>query len=104
MEDEQTVNESKETFSKRRSIEDDDTRRVLSTDSGKRFVWSLLMESGVDEDFFNQNALIMANFAGRRSTGLYVKNRIFRACPEMYEQMRQIAATEQTCQKKPKKA
>lgn len=62
-------------------------KAVLSTPEGKRVIWNILAESGIEADPFNSNALWMAKAVGAQGIGRYIKILISKACPEKYLEM-----------------
>lgn len=54
----------------------EDLRRIMNMVEGRRFMWTLLSDSGVFRDSFDQNGLVMARLNGARRVGLDLLKRI----------------------------
>lgn len=76
-----------------------DTKTVMGTPAGRRWVWALLDASGVWADTFQESPTLHARAAGRRSMGLDVMARLQRTVPfeylAMVREAAQTAADEQ---------
>jgi len=74
----------------RRKLEqkENDLRDVLSSASGRRFVYRILEEAGVYSDGFNTNAAVMGFHAGKRNMGLFLLKDIEDKFIDQYSQMR----------------
>lgn len=73
---------------------DQDLDNVMSTESGRRFIWNLLAEAGVFKSSFtgDNNA---TNFKeGQRNAGLRVFSRVMDICPDKYLVMAKEAKEE----------
>lgn len=74
------IEERKERISdvqkKRAHRDSEDLRRIMNLVEGRRFVWTLLSDSGVFRDSFDSNGLIMARLNGARRVGLELLKRI----------------------------
>lgn len=77
---------------------DNDTRAVMSTREGRRYVWGLLGDAGVYRTSFTGNATTYFN-EGKRDIGLRVLADITRACPEQYLVMQSEAQRDSTVQR-----
>ncbi len=76
----------------RREEETNDLRAVLSSASGRRFVWRLLERSGVFRSSFNAVSDSYTAFnEGRRNLGLRVLNDILEADPDAFTLMQKEA-------------
>lgn len=62
----------------------DDMHRVLSSKSGRRFVWHLLESAGVYRQSFTTDPLVTAFNEGNRRYGLEVLDLITRHAPEKF--------------------
>lgn len=63
---------------------DKDLESVMSTESGRRFIWEMLADAGVFQSSFtgDNNA---TNFKeGQRNAGLRIFSRVMEVCPDMY--------------------
>lgn len=77
----------------RREEEINDLRAVLSSASGRRFVWRLLERSGVFRSSFNAVSDSYTAFnEGRRNLGLRVLNDILEADPDAFTLMQRESA------------
>lgn len=65
-----------------------DTRRVLATVEGRRFVWRILREAKILNSCFDLNALQMSFNEGKRDIGNFIVSDIEKATPESMEKMR----------------
>ena len=91
--DSEEVTRAQEAAEDLRSREQTDlVRQVLSTYPGRAFVWMMMEEAGEDRSSFAGEApLTMAWNEGRRGIGVWGKNWVFTAAPEMYIVMRREA-------------
>lgn len=65
---------------------EDVTRSLMSTTSGREFVWNILDSCQVFSSTFTAEALTSAFNEGRRSVGLQLLDTIMTACPDLYLQ------------------
>lgn len=63
------------------------TNDVMSSRSGRDFVWMLLSKYGVYQDSFDQNAIIMARNVGVKGAGLILLDLILSECPDKHNLM-----------------
>lgn len=78
---------------RRREEETNDLRAVLSSASGRRFVWRLLERGGVFRSSFNAESDSYTAFnEGRRNLGLLVLNDILEADPDAFTLMQRESA------------
>ncbi len=63
------------------------TKAVMSTKTGRHFVWNQLNYFGVYRDGFNADPYIHAHNAGVKSAGLKILHNILMICPDEYERM-----------------
>ncbi len=67
--------------------EEDDIAWLMSTESGRRFVWRALEQCGVFRISFSTNALQMAFAEGNRNYGNNLLSMVTSICPEKYSVM-----------------
>lgn len=80
--DEKQVGRAQSRHRKRRQVELDDLKQVLSTPSGRRFITRLLDQTGLlASDMFTGNSTTFYNL-GKRDVGLWVYNEMMKAKPE----------------------
>lgn len=70
-----------------KEVEEGDWKWLMGKPRGRRIVWRLLAEAGVDRLSFNTNALVMAFNEGNRSSGNRTLAKIFSHCPDQYSLM-----------------
>lgn len=70
-----------------RKIEIAETTQVMSTESGRNFVWRILKSTGVDDDTFDTDTHNHARNAGRRGVGLQLRDELKAACFDNYLRM-----------------
>jgi len=73
----------------------DDFTGIMCTVSGRRFIWSLLVEFGAFKEQYSESHAMMAYKEGRRQIGLYLIHLINVTCPHQY----QVMTTENTVYK-----
>lgn len=79
--DEKQVGRAQSKHRKKRQVELDDLKQLLSTPSGRRFVTRLLDQTGLlASDMFTGNSTTFYNL-GKRDVGLWVYNEIMQAKP-----------------------
>ncbi|MNO59309.1 hypothetical protein D3C76_498940 [compost metagenome] len=64
---------------------------MMGSRTGRAFMWYLLEQSGVFNEGFSDNALVMARSSGRRSSGLQLMQIIDTFTPEKYAKMAEEA-------------
>jgi len=74
-------------LSKEAAQEIEDLRWVMSSESGRRFVYKAIASSNVFRSSFNIEALQMAFSEGRRNNGLRLLSDAIEHCYESYEKM-----------------
>lgn len=57
-------------------IKIDNMKAVLNTVAGRMVLYDILVESGVDDATFNEDTHKHAMIAGRRETGIVLRNKI----------------------------
>lgn len=72
---------------KRREIEISEITRILQTEEGRKFMFTILQYSGVNRSTFDENAITHAYNAGKRDVGLYVASELKAAAPDFYMTM-----------------
>lgn len=70
----------------RQKFADADLRSVMSTPAGRRFVWRLLTQAGLQGSSFASDPLTTAYNEGRRSVAISLLREAQRAAPELYTQ------------------
>lgn len=65
---------------------DDDFKDIVSTASGRRFMWHLMAECRPFQPIFHEEASIMYLREGKRQIGLMLMNQFQSLCPEQYLQ------------------
>lgn len=64
-----------------------DFRWILSSERGRRFMWLLLEQAGMDLSCFSPNAAEMGRMAGEREYGLRLQKLLRQHCPDLYVKM-----------------
>lgn len=90
--DEKQVKKRKTKIQIRKEQDKEDLRSILSSASGRRFMWKLLEECGVYKISFTGNSHTFFN-EGKRQIGLRLIEDIFDAAPNAYTEMRMEAAS-----------
>ncbi|MBH2961617.1 hypothetical protein I5L45_22940 [Serratia marcescens] len=65
----------------------DDVKKVMATESGRRFVWGLLEQAGVFQTTFRTDTNTTMFLEGNRNAGLALFNDVFGICPDLYLKM-----------------
>lgn len=65
----------------------DDVKKVMATESGRRFVWGLLDQAGVFRISFTGEVNSTIFNEGNRNSGLSLFNDVLKFCPELYLKM-----------------
>ncbi|EPV6100127.1 hypothetical protein ACV8AU_001135 [Escherichia coli] len=65
----------------------DDIRQVMSTESGRRVIWSVLEQGKVFAATFSVDPCVTAFNEGQRNLALVLFSRVMTACPEQYLKM-----------------
>ncbi|CAI0711985.1 Uncharacterised protein [Serratia quinivorans] len=65
----------------------DDVKGVMSTESGRRFIWDRLTQSGVFQTTFRTDTNTTMFLEGNRNAGLTLFNDVFGICPDLYLKM-----------------
>ncbi|HIC7644622.1 TPA: hypothetical protein ACW7KW_005195 [Serratia liquefaciens] len=65
----------------------DDVKGVMSTESGRRFIWGLLDQAGVFRISFTGEVNATIFNEGNRNAGLALFNSVIKFCPELYLKM-----------------
>ncbi|MDW5511754.1 MULTISPECIES: Bbp19 family protein [Serratia] len=65
----------------------DDVKGVMSTESGRRFIWGRLTQSGVFQTTFRTDTNTTMFLEGNRNAGLTLFNDVFGICPDLYLKM-----------------
>lgn len=60
---------------------------IMSTETGRRFMWSLLADTGMFHSRFEEKSLRLYWIEGRRALGLALFNELTAACPELFWKM-----------------
>lgn len=68
-------------------IEKSDIDAVMRTETGRKFISSILDYTGVDNDTYDPDTHAHAYKAGKRKVGLHIIEQIKTACPDMYMQL-----------------
>ncbi|ABN42244.1 gp39 [Sodalis phage phiSG1] len=71
----------------RRQRQIDDVKQVMSSESGRRFVWRLLEQAGVFRTSFTGETNSTMFREGNRNAGLALFNEVFGLCPALYLKM-----------------
>lgn len=71
--------------------EADDINQVMSTEGGRRVVWSVLEQGRVFSAIPPMDALAMAFNEGQRNLALALFQRVMQHCPEQYLKMAEEA-------------
>lgn len=64
-----------------------DVKKVMGTESGRRFIWGLLTQAGVFQSTFRTDTNTTMFLEGNRNAGLALFNDVFGLCPDLYLQM-----------------
>lgn len=72
---------------KKREREIADFKRVMGDAWGRRFVWRLMEEAKVFQDFTDTDPLAMAKFLGERRQGLRLMKEVLDLCPDYWVAM-----------------
>lgn len=90
----------------KKAIERDDRQRerndiieVLRSPEGRRFVYRILIETGVFNSTFNKETLVMAFLEGRRANGLWLLGELEKSQPEALLQMQREDRSKKTSEK-----
>lgn len=78
-----------------RQVEANDTKWLMSSKQGRRWVWNFLGEAGVFRSSFTGNSETFFK-EGKRAMGLMVLSEISTHCPEMYVLMQTEARAKNT--------
>ncbi len=65
----------------------DDVKKVMATESGRRFVWGLIEQAGVFQTTFRTDTNTTMFLEGNRNAGLALFNDVFGICPDLYLKM-----------------
>lgn len=65
----------------------DDVKKVMSTESGRRFIWGRLTQAGVFQTTFRTDTNTTMFLEGNRNAGLTLFNDVFGICPDLYSKM-----------------
>ncbi|MGQ6073339.1 Bbp19 family protein [Serratia sp. IR-2025] len=65
----------------------DDVKKVMATESGRRFVWGILDQAGVFRISFTGEVSSTIFNEGNRNSGLALFNDVLKFCPELYLKM-----------------
>lgn len=60
---------------------------VMSTTSGRAFVWWILSQYRIYHYLFDENPLVLARNEGIRTAGLILLNKVLEVCPEYHNKM-----------------
>lgn len=63
---------------------DDDLRSVLSAPAGRRFLWRLLVQSGLHGASYSESPTATAYAEGRRAVAISLMREAQRVTPELY--------------------
>lgn len=85
--DEKQVKEAERKGKLARDREIDDVRFILSSETGRRFIWKTLERCKVFELSFNHSGAITSFNEGMRNIGLILLSDVMGANPEAYLQM-----------------
>lgn len=75
--------------------EADDIRQVMSTEQGRRVVWSLLEQGKVFGTTFAVDPAVTAFNEGQRNLALALFSRVMAACPDQYLKMADEASKQE---------
>lgn len=65
----------------------DDVKQVMSTEQGRRFIWSMLEQAGVFCISFTGEVNTTIFNEGKRNSGLALFNEVMGFCPDLYLKM-----------------
>jgi len=65
----------------------EDIRKVMSTESGRRVIWSVLEQGKVFAATFSVDPCVTAFNEGQRNLALVLFSRVMTVCPEQYLKM-----------------
>lgn len=65
----------------------DDVKQVMSTESGRRFIWGLLDQAGVFRISYTGEVNSTIFNEGNRNAGLSLFTHVFGTCPDLYLKM-----------------
>lgn len=76
--------------------EADDINLVMSTEAGRRVIWSVLEQGRVFSAIHPMDALAMAFNEGQRNLALALFQRVMQHCPDQYLKMAEEASEEKS--------
>lgn len=65
---------------------DDDFKTIMSTASGRRFIWHLMAECKPFQPIYDERSSVMYLREGKRQIGLLLMSRCQELCPDQYIQ------------------